>query len=85
MITKSQRSEVEKKGFSLVCYAFVGFAMQHVAVGCYGQTAKAVMRERVTLHDRLLELCVVAIMLQTQDVDVNESKKRKDKEERSKR
>ena len=53
-----------------------------VAVGCYGQTAKAVVRERVTLHDRLLRVvCCSDKVAQTRDVGVNESKRRKEKEE----
>ena len=58
MITKSQTSGVEKKGgCSLVCCHVWVLQCSVVAVGCYGQTAKAVMRERATLYDNCIELC----------------------------
>ena len=82
MITKSQRSGVEKKGCSSVCCRVWVLQCSVVAVGCYGQTAKAVMHERVSnFATDCIELCVVAIKMQTRDVDVNESKARKEKKE----
>ena len=39
------------------------------------------MRESKLCMTDCIELCVVAIKLQTRDVDVNESKRRKEKEE----
>ena len=52
-MTKSQRSGDEKNGCSSVCCRVWVLQCSVVAVGCYGQTAKTVMCERVNRNQAM--------------------------------